>query len=92
MIEAMGHCDNPNCPHNGPLQRWETNELVVTVNGVGAAVRSYCNYCLGIVMGGLPSLMPAPEPVTEVTAKGETVVLSADAQAQRAAAEEAHGL
>jgi hypothetical protein len=88
----MGHCDNPNCPHDGPLQRWETNELVVVVNGVGAVVRRYCNDCLYGVMHALQGNLPAPEPVTEVTAKGETVIVSADAQAQRAAAEEAHGL
>lgn len=82
----MGHCDNPDCKAQGPLARWETNELVVTINGIGAVVRSYCNDCLTGIMAGLYGHLPASEPVVEVTAQGETVVLSADAQAQRAAA------
>lgn len=87
----MGHCDNPGCGYDRPLERWETNELVVTVNGQGAAVRSYCNECLFAVMGSLYGNLPAPMPVTEVPPRAETVILSADAQAQRAAAEEASG-
>lgn len=87
----MGHCDNPMCAAGRPLARWETNELVVTVNGIGAVVRSYCNDCLSGLMVGLHEHLPAPQPVVEVTAKGETVVLSESAQAQRAEAAAASG-
>lgn len=82
----MGHCDNPECPTPGPLALWETNEVIIVVNGQTTAVRRYCNGCLAAAMGGLRDHLPAPQPVIEVTAKGETVVIGPDELARRQAA------
>lgn len=72
----MGHCDNPDCKAGRPLWRWEVNELHLVVNGVTTQVRMYCNDCLGAVMIASEAALPRPSPVTEVTGRGETVVIS----------------
>jgi len=70
----MGHCDHPEHSGEGSLPRWQTNEVVLTINGVGAQVRSYCNDCLAEIMDQLDHLLPRKGPEIEVTAQGETIV------------------
>lgn len=57
------------------LYRWQTNEVIVSINGLGTVVRSYCNECLARVMGPLKDLLPRPEPAIETLPNGEKVAI-----------------